>query len=122
MVNSTTSTSSITPIKAFPITREIIWALPSITEIYAVNDILLVYSKKTKDPITVSYNPDKLYGRARTLSELKEKMVATGKFDETRLDRFIDVFSDLWWKSDFKRSMARAKDIKTIDLGEVLYN
>jgi hypothetical protein len=97
--------------------------LPSITEAVAINDSLLIYNRKTDEPIEVTYAPD---DPNLTFRELREALPVSEKFAEAKIDEFIDCFGSYFLRLEtgwqgFKKCVAKAKSLKTLDLKEVFY-
>ena len=108
--------NSLSAIREFPLNREIRRALPSIIEIVAINDSLLVYNENTDEPIEVTFAPD---DSNQTLFELREALIASGKFAEVKIEKFIDSFARSWLKletgyMDVKKCFAKAKRLKRL--------
>jgi hypothetical protein len=123
MVNS----NSLATIKDFPLTKEIRRILPSITEVFAINNILFVYNTKTEEPVECAYIAEE---PNRTFLELRDALVESHKFSEAKIDKFIECFADLWLKlvieedridSDYgKRScFIKAMSLKSLDQDEM---
>jgi hypothetical protein len=128
MVNS----NSLATVRDFPLNRKIRRILP-VVEIYAVDDTLFICTTKTDEPIECVYCPEE---PNITLHELREVLVASGIFNESKADQFVDCFKDLWLNlieeereaslysanSGYvdKICFARAKSIKSLNSKKVL--